>query len=480
MKMERTMQKVSSLVSAILLMTATAHADVTIKNDSNTDLALSIYNNTALVKDVREMNLPAGKTSILFAGVSEQIKPETVIVNAEGITVWEQNYNFAMLSPENVARANIGKVVKTVLWDEDKAKNIYDKALILDVYAGRPVLQFSYGIDFDFPGRIIWETLPENLQTEPSLSLGISASQEGKKVLDLMYLTGGLHWSANYVAEFMKENELNLKSWVSINNTSGIDYNNARVQIVAGDANMTYRSIAARPMLMKAVSMNSADNAIAEGASMPVEESVGEYHVYTLPEKITIANNQTKQVSLLSKDKIKYQKEYRLSSPLYFNINSNNGEFKKQNSDIYIKLTNNTESNLGEPLPQGIMRFYDHDSKGNMLFVGEANFRQLAVGEETEMRIGRSFDVSASGKIVSSQKIADNTAEAEIKITFNNAKQEPVTLIFDQHINYDWTILSENIKGKKYNAHTMRWNVDIPAQGTAELNIKLRIVNPNA
>ncbi|MBR1605043.1 MAG: DUF4139 domain-containing protein [Alphaproteobacteria bacterium] len=473
------MQKTPVLVLAMLLMTTTTYADITVKNDNNTDLALSIYNNTALVKDVRTVDLPTGKTSILFAGVSEQMRPETIIVNAEGVTVQEQNYNFAMLSPENVARANIGKVVKTILWDQEKAQNIYDKALILDVYAGRPVLKFSYGIEFDFPGRIIWEKLPENLQTEPSLSLGVETNQDGPKAIELMYLTGGLHWKANYVAEFMSDNELNLKSWVSINNTSGVDYNQARVQIVAGDANMTFPQTTARPMVMKAVSFAAMDNAATGSVAMPVEESVGEYHVYTLPEKITIANNQTKQVSLLSKNKIKYQKEYRLSSPLYLNVSNSGGEFKKQNSDVYIKLVNKTESNLGEPLPQGTMRFYDHDSKGNMLFVGEANLRQLAVGEEAEMRIGRSFDVSASGKVVSLQKITENTAEAELNITFNNAKPENVALIFDQYINHDWTILSENIKGTKYNAHTMRWNIDIPAQGTSELKVKVRMVKPN-
>ena len=142
-----------SVVLGCLAMASTLNAaEVTVKNENNTDLALSIYTNTALVRDVRTVRLDAGKSSILFSGVSAQIKPETVIVNAEDVMVREQNYNFAMLSPENVAKANIGKVVKTVMWDDEKARNVYDKARILDVYAGRPVLQFGFGIEFDCPG----------------------------------------------------------------------------------------------------------------------------------------------------------------------------------------------------------------------------------------------------------------------------------------------------------------------------------------
>lgn len=217
--------------SALVLLATAVKADITLKNDGENELALSIYNNVALVQDTREVRLPSGKSSVLFSGVSAQLKPESVIVNADNMTVREQNYNFAMLSPQNVAKENIGKIVKTVIWDEDKGRNVYDKARIVDVYAGRPVLQFGYGIEFDFPGRIIWDSLPENLQSEPSLSLGVEAPESGSRKLSLLYLTGGLQWTTNYVAEFVSENELNLKAWVGINNTSGIDYNLSLIHI---------------------------------------------------------------------------------------------------------------------------------------------------------------------------------------------------------------------------------------------------------
>ena len=474
------MQKLSCGLLTFILSTTAVWADVTVKNDSNTDLALSIYSNTALVRDVRQVNLPSGKSSVLFAGVAAQMKPETLIVNGSGFTVHEQNYNFAMLSPENVARANKGKIVKTVIWDDEKAKNIYDKARVLDVYAGRPVLQFGYGIEFDFPGRIIWENLPDNLQTEPSLSLGVEAREGGNKSLGLMYLTDGMKWSTNYVAEFAGEDELNLKAWISINNTSGISYHNARVQVVAGEANLVYQPRMARPAMMKAMAVM--DNAVgfAESAPMPTEESVGEYHVYSLPEKITIDDNQTKQISLLSKDRIKYQKEYRLSSPLYLGIGSQGGEFKKANTDVFVKMVNDKDSHLGEPLPQGVIRFYDRDSYGNMLFVGESHFRQLAFGDDTELRIGRSFDVTASGQIINLKKIADKTIEADVKVIFNNAKSNAVQVQFEQSLNNDWHILSESLEGQKKDARHMKWLVDVPAQGNAELNFKVRIVKADA
>ena len=472
------MRYLSVIMCSFLVASMAGAAEITVKSENNTDLALSIYNNTALVRDVRTVNLEAGKNSVLFAGVAGQIKPETVIINAEGVIVQEQNYNFAMLSPENVAKANIGKVVKTVMWDDEKARNVYDKARILDVYAGRPVLQFGYGIEFDFPGRIIWESLPEHLQTEPSLALGVSAEKGGDKKIDLMYLTGGLRWRTNYVADFISDEELNLKAWVGINNTSGIDYHNARVQLVSGEANVIKDVMVARPMMLLKTA-RSMDNAVA-GVSLPEEESVGDYHVYSLPEKITISDNQTKQVSLLNKNKIKYHKEYRLVSPLYLNLNGRNDNFKKLNADVYVKLTNDKESNLGEPLPQGIIRFYDHDSKGNTLFIGETSFNQLAVGGDTELKIGKSFDISASGKVVNFTKIAENTVEMEVSVSFMNAKTNKAMVAFEQYINGNWSVLSSNLEGLKQDAQTMRWLIEVPASGSAMLNFKVRIVKADA
>ena len=161
-------------------------------------------------------------------------------------------------------------------------------------------------------------------------------------------------------------------------------------------------------------------------------------------------------------------------------IGSQGGEFKKANTDVFVKIVNDKDSHLGEPLPQGVIRFYDHDSQGNMLFVGESHFRQLSVGDDTELRIGRSFDVTADGQVSNLKKIADKTIEADVKVTFKNAKSSAVQVQFEQALNNDWQILSESLKGQKKDARHMKWIVDVPAQGDAELNFKVRIVKTDA
>ena len=460
--------------SILVLFTGIAKSEIVVDSDKISDLSLNVYSNIALVKETRELNVPSGNSLLLFNNIAEQIKPESLIVNANGVVIKGQNYNYPMLSPDNLAKINIGKIVKTAIWDEAKGKNIYDKARIIDVYNGKPVLQFGYGVEFEYPGRIIWDSVPENMKTEPSLTLNVSAQEAGDKSLSLMYLTGGVQWKANYVAELVNENEMNLKSWVSIYNNSGVDFDNAKLQLVAGDANVMQQSIM-RPMMLKASrAMDATTNQIMNN------EMVGDYYIYSLPEKISVANNQTKQFSLLSKDNIKYKKEYKLVSPLYLNATMSTADFKKQSAETFVKITNNEEANLGVALPQGVIRFYDYDGNGNILFVGENNFAKMAVGEDSEINIGKSFDVVASGKIININKIADNTFEAEVNVSFMNAKKHPVNIVFEQKIFDDWNIVSENIKGAKYDANTMKWNVNVQAMGSMMLNFKVRIMKQNA
>jgi hypothetical protein len=79
-----------------------------------------------------------------------------------------------------------------------------------------------------------------------------------------------------------------------LENRSGTSYRDAKLQLVAGEVNQV-------PEQMPAM-MRMADAPLAMAASAPpmAEESLFEYHLYTLGFPTTIADNQSKQVSLLS------------------------------------------------------------------------------------------------------------------------------------------------------------------------------------
>lgn len=466
---------------SVLLLGAVSVSSTCLAAESN-NLEISIYNNNlALVKDTRNLELSQGKNDIAFEGVSTKIKPESVIIVGKGINVLEQNYNYDLITPENILQKSVGNTVKTVLLNPENGKNIFDEAKIVSVNYGNPVLEFNYGIEANFPGRVVFDKLPSGLNSKPTLEAKVYSTTAGIQELSLAYLTNGISWKTNYVAKIGAKNQLDLTGWVAINNQSGIDYRNAKVQLIAGDVNKVaetgavYMSnrVQAKMMVME----TAMDSASAGGAL----QQISGYQLYTLPETTDIKDNQTKQISLIEKNNVKFKKEGRLSSPLYIG-GANVAKFEKEHPALYYIMNNVTEDNLGLPLPAGIIRFYENDNSGSLQFIGENSISNVAKGEKIDLQVGKMFNVFIDGKITNVTKIAENrislknncgkykiSRNYDVVVTFNNGGKAAETVVFTQNLNQNTKILTTNIAGQAKNINQYEWQINIPASGKTVL-----------
>lgn len=467
-------------LSGLLLSTSFAFAaetEIKLDSDKNVGTALSIYNNNlAFVKDTRRINLDQGKSLIAFEGVASRIKPETAMLIGSGIMVLEQNYDYNLLTPVNILNESIGTTVKTAVTDPETGKDIFDSAEILNSNYGSPILKFSYGVETNFPGRIIYEKLPENLRTKPTLVINLNNAQSGNKDLELAYLTNGISWKADYIAEIDNKDKLNLNGWVTLKNESGTDYNNAKIQLIAGSINqVASNDMVPMPRMMLAKAAGPQNFIAEDSAAMPAREAFSDYYLYTLPQKATLKDQQSKQVSLMSKDAVKFTKEYRLASPLYLSLYNSSDEFTKQNPNVIFKLVNNKASNLGEPLPGGTVRLYEKDSSGNLQFIGESRLEHSAVDEKIDLETGKAFDIVAKGKITKNEVISKDMREISVEVTFDNAKTEKAAVVFEQSFGEGYSILSESQPSKNKNARTLEWNFEIDPQSSLKLTFNVRI-----
>ena len=451
--------------------------EIKLGNSDTSEMSLSIYNqNLAQVRDVRQADLKSGVSTVAFEGVAQQMKPETLLLDANGITVLEKNYEYDLLTYNNILTESIGQEVKTVMTNPQTGANIFNKAVVVNSNYGSPLLKFDYGIEGTFPGRVVFDKLPENLRVKPTLVAKVLAENEGGKELGLTYLTGGLSWQADYVAEVAGNGSLDWQGWVSLNNQSGADYKDASVQLVSGSVNTVENPPAPQPRMMlaaKAAPLDAVNESAASGGM--AAQNLGEYYVYRLPFKTDVLDQQTKQVSLMEKKGVKYETSYKLQSPLYLSAYGQGGEFKKAHPDLVYQIINSRESGLGLPMPQGTVRFYEKGADGKMQFTGAAEFPQLAEGAKAELAVGKSFDLYAEGQVVNQQKIAEKTSELEVSVTFHNAKKEAVNVIFEQAYSGNAVVVSESLKSSEEQAKVLKWNVEIPASGKTVLTYKLRL-----
>ena len=74
------------------------------------------------------------------------------------------------------------------------------------------------------------------------------------------------------------------------------------------------------------------------------------------------------------------------------------------------------------PMPAGVLRVYQQDSKGGVQFVGEDRIMHTPKDETLNVKIGNAFDVICERNQIDFQKIATNVYEIEYEITLRNHK----------------------------------------------------------
>jgi len=440
-------------------------------------VAVTIYNNDlALVKDLRRVRLPKGESLLALREVSGGMMPETALLrNAAGsktFRVIEQSFDFDLLTPEKLLEKYVGRTVEVVRVHPQTGAESREEALVLAAIGG-VVLRMGDRIETGIPGRLVYPDVPANLRDRPTLVVQVAGDRAGEQDLELSYLTTGLSWRADYVAELnAAEDRLDLSGWVTLTNQSGTVYRNARLQLVAGDVHRVARPEAMDQMETKALLTRAA-------APLMAEEALLDYHLYTLDRPTTIKENQVKQVALLTATAVPAFKEYVLRGNEYFYRSRQGSLGDKLKAAVYLEFANREKDGLGLPLPKGIMRVYKQDSSGNAQFVGEDSLDHTAKNEKVRLRLGDAFDVTAERVQTDFKKLAggekETLIESAYRIELKNARDKPVTVRVEEPMPGDWQIVQESLPHAKEEARTAVWRIEVPAEGKAELTYRVRV-----
>jgi hypothetical protein len=452
--------------------------EITSTTEDQQAIAVTIYNaDLALVKDQRNVKLNQGVNSLALRDVSAQIRPETALLrslsHAGSFTTLEQNFDFDLLTPQKLLEKYVGKTVSIAKTNIKTGEETIEQATVLAANNGL-VLKIGNRIETNPNGRIIYDDVPENLRDRPTLVTQLQNKTAGEQSVELSYLTGGLGWKADYVAELnAKEDAIDLSGWVTLTNTSGTSYNNAKLQLVAGDVNRVQEHM--RPM---AKSMR-ADAMMLEAAAPMAEESLLEYHLYSLDRPTSILNNQTKQVALLSASSIPARKELVIRGADYYYQNQSGDLGQKIKAGVFVEFDNKESARLGMPLPKGILRMYKKDSQGNAQFVGEDHLDHTPKNETVRLKLGEAFDVTANKKQTDFKNLSkpnkNAVYESAYEIVLKNAKKEKVTVTVQEPIPADWKMLSESHPSNKVNSNLAVWKIEIPAEGSTTLTYRVQI-----
>jgi hypothetical protein len=451
---------------AVGLAQAAEPPEVTLSTAQRTALGITVYNDgQALVRDTRKATLARGVQRVAFRDVAATIVPETAALQAlggTGFALLEQNFDFDLLSPESLLQKYVGRRVTVTRTNPATGAETSEQATVLATNSG-VVLRYADRIETSAAGRLSFADVPANLRDRPTLSMLVDAPKGGEQPLELMYLANSIAWKADYVANLdAGASHMTLAGWVTLTNQSGTAYEDARLQLVAGTLNRVRAQRRALP-LAGAVEMQ------AKAAAMS-EEGLADYHLYTLARPTTIAQNQTKQVALLSAANVPVRREYELLPGAfeYWYLNRQPGVQKGLKPGVYLKFENRG-GDLGIPLPAGTVRVYQPDRGGAAQFVGEDALAHTAKGEEVTLRLGEAFDITADRVQTGYRALGERARENSYRIEIRNARAQPVTVTVRESLRGEWSISSESHPHVKESASSVYWLVDVPAEGRSTL-----------
>ena len=439
---------------------------------------ITVYNsNLGLVRETRRLTLPQGRIALRFADVTAQIRPETVhlasLTAPTSLRILEQNYQYDLQNPAKLLDKFVGREITLVLRRYQNNTESFEpvQATLLSNNGGQVwringqiVINPTNIAEMRFPD------LPKNLVATPTLVWDLDNRESGSQNIEASYLTAGMNWRADYVLLVNADDTKgDLQGWVTLTNTSGATFEDARLQLVAGDVNRVSQDrnyALAGAMARKSV----------ESESQFQEQGFFEYHMYTLQRPTTIRDNETKQVSLLEAAGFEVKKEFVLNGQRYYYTNYNNpGQPIKEKVGVYIQFRNSQQNKLGMPLPAGTVRLYKKDDKGNQQFIGEDRIDHTPKDEDVRVKVGDAFDIVAERKQTDYKVIARNVYEYAYEIKIRNHKDGPITVVVNEPIGGDWEMVSSTFEAKKTAAFAAQFNVPVAKDGEATLAYRVRV-----
>jgi len=437
--------------------------------------ALTIYNqNFAVVRETLSLSLQAGVNEARFSNMVSQLEPDSVILRDPAgkakFQILEQSYRNDPVSQELLLSLFEGKQIDFFVKQPNKPDETVKGTVIRSGYKTntQPVIEVNGKLQFTLPGQPVFPTLGDDTVLNPTLAWKIESEGEAKFDAELAYITRGFTWEADYNLVAPEKGDLiDLVGWVTIKNTSGKAFKDARIKLMAGDVNKIQPP--------EARGFTNMDAMMTTRAMKPAvsEKAFDEFHLYTLANPTTLRDQENKQVEFVRATAVKSQRIYMYDGAqlpgwrvgVSYGENAGIGLESNPKVGVYREFKNSKENHLGVPLPKGRMRFYTDETEGKALqFVGENSIDHTPKDETIRVFTGNSFDLVGERKRTDFKiRQAEHWATESFEIKLRNQKTEPVEIRVVEHLYRweNWDIEQKSDEFEKKDAQTIEFKVPV-------------------
>ncbi|OYX34521.1 MAG: hypothetical protein B7Y99_05380 [Caulobacterales bacterium 32-69-10] len=505
------MNRAAAALSAVMLTAPLHAAAADVVAGAPSRLGVVIYRDpnggdqgVAMIVETREVDLPAGASTLRFEGVADTLIPQTAAVQGLPAPVDERNFDYDLLSPGALVARSVGEQVRVVrtnpgtgrVSEEVGVLRSAPQGLLFETGAGIEALKCS-----GLPERLVFDRRPPGLSDRPTLSLRIVAPTAGRHRVVLSYLAAGFDWKANYVAQVSEDGRtLDLSGWLTLTNKTATSFPEAKTEVVAGRLarsdetrapDVELRTVATdcwptapwwrrmtgyaappalnipAPAPPMAMMERGLEEIVLTASRKAAQTELGDYKLYTVPDRSTVAANQTKQVAFLDKEGVAFERIYKVGHAGF-----DAGELTPA---LTLRLRNTEAQGLGSALPAGLATVMQ-TTAGRPMLVGEYRVEDTAVGLPVDLAIAGDRGVTA---VMESLREGERTVAgkarrfANLKVTVTNTRSQPAQVEYRQS-GYDegFKLVSEDRR------HALRendpvWTLDLAPGQAASLRYEI-------
>ena len=420
--------------------------------------SLTIYNDDfAVVREAIPLDLKPGVNDVRYSGTTAFVEPPSVILRDPTgklpLSILEQNYRANPVNQDSMLRTFEGQVID-FQYEEDRKFKIVPGRVVRSGRAAaegsaekiQPIIEVGGKLRFDLPGVPLFPKLGDESVLKPELHWKVTVPAAAKLDGEVAYLTKNIRWLADYNAISGEDSDVvDLAGWVTIGNSSGKHFENVRAKLVSGFVNKL------EPRQDLVPSASGTDRVIVTGSNIPNAAEIvpfQDYHLYSLPQPITLRDQETKQVEFIRVEGIKAKRLYiygynyggledesllRVTEP---KLEAGRDAIPAEGLSIVRELANSKENKLGLPVPKGRWRFYRKGNDGQLEFMGENDGKATPEGETLRIFTGLALDVlGETRRLEFTSDLQKRVAEEAIEIKLRNRTKEPVEI---KVVEYAW------------------------------------------
>jgi len=477
--------RLCAIILAIWIIVPSAYGQSVIDAGEPDATELTIYpENLAMITEVYHLDIPEGRSTIRFLGVSDLIIPQSAVLRQfSGVTI-ERNFDVDLISKSSLLANSVGEIVTLTRHHRATGTVTRKRARIISASP-------STGVVFDINGRIealecsglseavAFSAIPDGLNPSPVLSMDVSATEAGKKELIISYLSTGMEWSADYRLDENADHKTgSLLGWLTIKNRTSKSYKSVPLAVIAGKLNRDQSAgiltvspdlrsqsaafwpkgstktglivregthgvdrfepgFAPPPLMAQRFNDLSADEIVVTGSRVKraTREDIGDYKLYRPPFPVSLSAMQTKQIAFLDKSAVEFDRVFEFDFP-----------FRRKNqvlnAAVEYRIDNDKDGKLAEPLPVGVFRVMTKRRNGQTAYLGEDTVKNSPVGVPVKLGISDSMAVTAQMEIknASETKFGQTRHKLILSGAISNATRETVdteVILKDEMIRKD-------------------------------------------